>query len=208
MLNLPLKRYGVGLIGLVSLVGGAVTVLGFPKPNVVAQSWQLEIWYEQPRPIAITENDGRVHWYWYLPYKVVNTTGEERLFIPEVTVATDQGDIVTAGQKIPGAVFKAIAADLDNVLLENPIDVVGKLLQGDDMAKESVAIWRAFESDVDQLTIFFTGLSGETAIMVNPLTGELQVLLKTLMLQFAMPGTDMHPQGQKLVSSEENWVMR
>ena len=208
MANLPLKRYGVGLIGLVSLVGGAVTVLGFPKPNVVAQSWQLEIRCEPPRPIAITENDGLVHWYWYVPYKVVNNTGEERLFIPEVTVATDQGDIITAGQQIPGAVFKAIASDLDNVLLRNPIDVIGKLLQGDDMAKESVAIWAAFESDVDQLTVFFTGLSGETTIMVNPLTGESQVLRKTLMLHFAMPGTGVHPQGQKLVSSDEKWVMR
>ncbi|MEM8496165.1 MAG: hypothetical protein AAF663_12355, partial [Planctomycetota bacterium] len=114
----------------------------------------------------------RTTWYWYLPYKVVNHTNEDRLFIPEVTVMDNHGRIVTAGRKIPQNVYPAIAERLGNELLESPDDVLGRLLQGDDFAKESVAIWPASSRDVDEFTVFFAGADGETKQLLSPSTGE------------------------------------
>ena len=206
MLNRPGKV--TPMIFSAVLAAAGLSALAFPEPDIVSKSWQLDVTYQHPRVIAIKGIDGRTHWYWYLTYKVVNHTGQERFFMPEVTIATDRGDIITAGVNVPASVFTAIREKLDNPLLENPIDVVDKILQGPDMARESVAIWPAFDHDVDRMDVFFTGLSGETKVVTHPLTGEPIPLRKTLMLQYDTPGTGTHPQDQALLLRDETWIMR
>lgn len=144
----------------------------FAEPSIINPTWEFELEVNPPRAIAVTDRNGLNSWYWYLPYKVVNNTGEDRLFIPEVTVMDNNGRIVTAGRRIPQNVFPAIANRLNNSLLESPDDVLGRLLQGEDFAKESVAIWPASPRDVDEFTVFFAGADGETKQLLSPLTGE------------------------------------
>ncbi len=182
--------------------------LARPEPSIVPRSWQLDITYQQPRPIAIRDVEGNTRWYWYMPYRVVNNSGQERFFSPEITIATDRGDIVVANDKIPGAVYDAVAAKLDNPLLENPLTVVGKILLGEDYARNTVAIWPAFEHDVDTVNIFIAGLSGETAAIEHPETGDPIVLRKTLQIDFATPGTEVHPQRQPVEPQGARWIMR
>ncbi len=202
------KRFAVAATAMGVLACGTLSALGFPEPHIVPQSWQLDLTYQTPRLISIEGIGGRPQWFWYMTYKVVNNTGRERLFIPEVTIATDAGDIISAGTDVPATVFTAIRQKLDNPLLESSIDVVGKLLQGEDLAKETVAIWPAFDHDVDQVNIFITGVSGETAIIQHPRTGETLTLRKTLMLRYATPGTDVPPRDQDIQPAGEQWVMR
>ena len=56
-------------------------------------------------------------------------TDEDLLFIPEITVANDTGDIINAGENVPPTVFPAIKKRLGNPLLLSPVEVVGKQLR-------------------------------------------------------------------------------
>ena len=49
---------------------------------------------------------------------------------------------------------------------------VGRILQGEDNARESVVVWPASEHDVDAFEVFISGLSGETAVVMDPVTGQ------------------------------------
>lgn len=144
----------------------------FAEPSIINPTWEFDLEVNPPQAIAVTDSNGLNTWYWYLPYKVVNNTGEDRLFIPEVTVLDNNGRIVTAGRRIPQNVYPAIAERLGNPLLESPDDVLGRLLQGEDFAKESVAIWPASLRDVDEITVFLAGADGETKQLLSPRTGE------------------------------------
>lgn len=144
----------------------------FAEPSIINPTWEFELDVKNPQPIAVPGANGRMVWYWYLPYQVINNTNEDRLFIPEVSVMDNHGRIVTAGRKIPQNVFPAIAERLGNPLLESPDDVLGRLLQGEDFAKDSVAIWPASPRDVDEFTVFFAGADGETKLLLSPRTGK------------------------------------
>lgn len=180
----------------------------FPEPAIVSDSWQLDFEHGQPQAIAVTALDGDTHWYWYLPYKVTNHTGEDRLFIPEFTIYTDAGDLLTAGRGVPAYVFAAVQKQIGNDLLESPVQVVGQLLRGDDYAKQSVAIWPALGHDVDEVTLFIGGLSGETQTIHNPLTGDRVLVRRTLMLNYRTPGNYPTPENQPVIFAGDREVMR
>ncbi len=189
-------------------VGGATPVAGFPEPAIVSKAWAYELSHDPPRPIAVRGIGGRIQWFWFVTYKVVNNTGEERLFVPEVTIYTDTGKIFSAGQNVPAIAFNAIKAWVENELLENSTEIIGRFLQGPDHAKEGVAIWPTSMEDVDHITLFFSGLSGETQATTNPATGDRVVLRKTLMVEYDLPGTTSDIQNQPVVYRAHRWVMR
>ena len=180
----------------------------FEEPNIVSRDWQYEFSHDPPRAIAVYGIGGRVSWYWYITYKVINETGDERLFVPEVIIYTNTGKIFPTGRNVPAAAFAAIQEKLENPLLESPAEIIGRLLQGTDHAKEGVAIWPAPTEDVDRITVFFSGLSGETKAIKHPLSGKRIVLRKTLMIDYHLPGTSQRVQYQPVVPEGEHWVMR
>lgn len=190
------------------LLGPAPRTHAYPEPSVAPRSWQLHFTHRKPTAIAVRDIGGELRWFWYLPYKVVNHTDRERLFLPEATIATDRGDIIPAGTGVPPAVFKAVDRQLENPLLEDPIEVIGRLLIGEDNARESVIIWPAFEHDVDEIRVFIAGLSGETQVTQHPLTGEEIVMRKTLMLTYELPGTGASAESQTITLADKRWVMR
>jgi len=208
----PLPAVPVCLIAaLVTLGLTAPTAQGFPEPAIVSPSWQLDFSYDRPEPIAVPGIDGEVRWYWYMPYQVVNHTGAERLFIPEITIADDRGAVLPADQGIPPAVFAAVKDRLKNPHLESAVEIVGRLLQGEDYARDGVAIWPAegfIERDADEMIVFIGGLSGETAQTTNPQTGETIMLRRTRMLRFALPGDFESPERQPVLLMQERDVMR
>ena len=104
------KHTLLGCTMLAAILAWQTTAPAFEEAGAVPKSWQLEFTHDQPRTLAVTLPDGSVRWYWYMAYKVVNNTGADRMFIPEFTIATDAGDIITAGQNVPAAVYPAVAA--------------------------------------------------------------------------------------------------
>ena len=200
----------------------------YATPAAVSDAWTYGLEVATPRAISVDNV-----WYWYMPYKVTNDTGADRLFVPEVTLTNDHGEILTAGRRIPPAVFNAVADRLANPLLESPDDVVGTLLQGRDFAKESVAIWPVSPLDIDEFTVFFAGADGEVRPLVSPSTGEPvmvpatdpvtgevmtdadgQPLQRPVLMQrnrafvFATPGTAVSPELQPVRLLREYAVMR
>lgn len=190
------------------LAAGSPAAWAAPEPSTVNPSWSLGFTFDKPAPVSITDEDGHVRWFWYMPYKVVNNTGEDQLFIPEIVIYNDAGQIIPAGQGVPITVFPKVKHLLNNPLLKDSIDIVGKLLKGEDFAKEGVAIWPASDEDVDSFTVFIGGIHGETQTVENPRTGEEQVLRRTLMLRFETPGNFDTPQQQPVKLLEERDVMR
>ncbi len=180
----------------------------YPEPAIVSPSWSLDVQVQSPAAISIEDVDGSIRWFWYVSYKVVNPTNEDLLFIPEITIANDLGQIITAGENVPPTVFPAIKKRLGNPLLLSPIQVVGKLLQGKDFAREGVAIWPAPEGDVDAFSVFIAGLNGETQNIANPLTGESVLVRRTLMLDYKSPGNFARPQDQPIIEAGRREVMR
>jgi len=183
-------------------------ILGYPEPAIVSPSWSLKFEFNEPRPIAVKTLKDTIQWYWYMPYEVVNLTGKDRLFIPEITIATDSGQIITAGRDVPPAVFNLIKEQLQNPLLESPIEIVGKILQGEDYAREGVAIWPAFGEDVDEFTVFFAGHSGENATVQNPVTKQNVLMRRTNLRRFSTPGNHPNPEAQPVILIEQTDVMR
>ena len=196
--------------GAVLLVVFVVTcwAKAFPRPAIVSDAWHLEFTHSIPKTISVVGADGQARWYWYITYKVQNDTGEDQLFVPEVTVATDSGLILAAGKDVPAGVFGAVKQQLEQPLLESSAKVIGRILQGPDHAKEGVAIWPAPDEDVDRFTIFVAGLSGETRKIEHPVTGEPVLLRKTLMLEYNVPGTPASLQDQTVIEVGSGWVMR
>lgn len=176
----------------------------YPEPSVSSRAWRFDFAHETPKPIFVNQR-----WYWYMTYKVTNHSGTERIFVPDITVVTDAGDTIIAGKDVPVGVYTAIKDATGNRLLESPILVVGRLLQGEDNARESVAIWPANTSkDIDQYKVFVAGISGELAVTQNAKTNEDVVLRRTLMLTFDLPGTNVPIQKQPVVPHGKEWVMR
>lgn len=204
------KKSFLALLIAVVLTGAMFTreSAAFPEAATAPRAWQLDFTFDKPQAIAITGIDGKVRWYWYIAYKVQNESGRDRYYIPEIALSTDQGDIITAGKDVPITVFAAIKERIGNKLLVSPIKVVGKILLGEDMARESVIVWPAFDHDIDQFTVFVSGLSGETQVITNPKTNEPVSVRRTLMIDYKMPGTGGSPQNQAVVPAGKTWIMR
>jgi len=184
-----------------------------PEPALVSKSWEFKVSFSTPKAIAVRNLQGEYEWFWYMAYKVVNNSGQERLFIPDITIASDQGDIMPAGKNVRTAVFDDIKKHLGNKLLDSPTSVVGQLLQGEDNAKESVAIWPASKHNIDRISIFFAGLSGETIVVTAPDPADtsktLETLVtKTLMIDYELPGFPISPQDQTVQYKGQKWIMR
>jgi len=179
-----------------------------PEPEIVSSSWQLDFKYDTPQAIAVRDIDGTIKWYWYMTYLVTNNSEDDQLFVPDITIVDDSGRLLTDGQDVPTSVFRAIREKLESTTLLSSSQIVGKMLQGDDFAREGVVIWPVSDEDVDEVRIFVAGLSGETAEVVDPLTEETMLLRRTFMLRFATPGDAVSPEDQNIRLVQEREVMR
>ena len=180
-----------------------------PEPALVSESWELEFRYDDPKIIRVrVPGETRPKLYWYIKYSVANNTGAERLFIPDVLVYTDKGDLQIAGKGVLPEVFESIRDYLRNPLLESPITVVGQLRQGQDNARDSVFIWPVPKHDVDSYRIFIGGLSGETHVVLDPKTEKRYLLRKTLMVDYKTPGDSSHAENKPVRKQKEVWILR
>jgi hypothetical protein len=201
------------LVGLVLAIR-TDALRAYPEPSIVSKSWQLDFTYSDPRPIAVKNADGQTQWYWVMPYEVTNNTGEERVFAPDFLVTTEAGDLINAGRDIGGEAFAAIKEKLNDRHLEDPVRIVGKILQGEDYTKHGIAVWPVMDHDAVKMTLFISGLSGETATIPHPTEkndkGQPKpvVLVKTLQLNYELPGTPKRPQDQTVVAAGKTWIMR
>ena len=201
------------LLALTLLAPGLATGQTAPEPARVTTAWMLDFEHQQPRVISFREPDGNVRWFWYMPYKVVNNTNEIQSFIPDVTVAYDNGAIIDADKSIPASVFRLVHERVGNPLMQSPAEVAGDMLDGEDYAREAVAIWEhpneAERGPTGEMRIFFAGLSGETRSIAHPVNADETIVLhRTRMLRYSLPGRPATPRQQPVVLEDTRDVMR
>ena len=197
----------------------------YPKPLIVPLEWEFKIELGELRPIAVRlpdKNTDQV--FWYLRYTVTNKSDKDHIFVPEFVLYTDTGQVIRSDKKTPGTVFDKVTKLYNDPLMKAPSAMTGKLLQGQDNAKSSVAIWPDFDPNAGQVSIFVGGLSGETKSISLPspitvvqtdwrgrektVTKDRLLLVKTLDLQYDIPGEKSARRFLAPRLVKKRWVMR
>ncbi|HET6427357.1 MAG TPA: hypothetical protein VFJ30_03030 [Phycisphaerae bacterium] len=193
------------LVAAVALTAAVASSDAPPTPSVVPISWQLEFDYRPIESITIVppgQKEART--YWYILFTVTNKTKADQVYVPSFDLCTETGQILRAGENVPSSVFKAIVARHNNPLLTSLSEISGRILQGEDNAKDGVAIWENFDPDARKFQVFVGGLSGERAVVKLPapvtvtekddkgqprqVTKDEVILAKTLHLSYSIPG--------------------
>lgn len=182
-----------------------------PEPDPIPRRWQLSV-EAGPLRIASVDVEGTgPRAYYFLTYKVTNTTDQDLLFTPQFELGTNEGEILRSGRGVPGAVTRDVLARLDSPYIQDQTSVVGILTQGEANAKEGVVIWPVTNHHVNEVSIYGAGFSGETrAVEFTNAEGQADkaILRKTLLLRYQTPG-ELRDQGSRpLEMVEKLWIMR
>ena len=140
-------------------------------------------------------------------YTIINNSGQDILFTPSFELVADTGQVSAGFKDDHNLVFDKIKKLYNNKFLLSPSNIFGKLLQGEDNAKDGVVIFPALDTDARKFQLFVTGLSGETAEVKNPVSGKPVILQKTLELDYNVPGQaiDITPHARLDMTK---WVMK
>lgn len=193
------------IIVLLCQLGVVVAAAAYPVPSSFPIRWELEF---QPGPLRLYFDDLEEQHYWYFTYTVINRTGQDRIWAPHFVLFTDGGEILSAGTDVPERITREIYDMLGNNLIETQYAILGEILQGREHAKEGLVIWPARKLEVTELSLFISGISGETARVANPLTGENVLLRKTLQRTYLIPGNPDARGSEPADLQEERWIFR
>lgn len=163
-----------------------------PK-DIKGENWTHDLRFDHPEPIVVTTPGGEKEVYWYIVYTVTNTSGAEKNFVPTFTLYSDTSAIRRAG--VYPTVFEAIKKQRKIRFLENAVQMIGKILPGEDNARTGVAIFAPLDRETDRFTIFVEGLSGQyierpraDAPADAPPDQKVVRLRKTLAIEYKLPG--------------------
>ena len=194
------------ILGLALTATTRLTAAPEPAPIPPTGTWELTFKNFSPERFDTVENGKKVT-YWYLRYTVTNNTGRAVLFTPDFELLTDSGQAAVAYKGVDRATYGKIKALWNSKLLESPFEILGRLLEGDDNARDGVAIWANIDGDARFFTILVQGLSNETTTTKNPLTGAEVVLQKTLQLDYKIPGQQIGIDPKPEFKGKK-WVMK
>jgi hypothetical protein len=158
---------------------------GYPKATDRAHRWQLRL---DTGDLRFYRDQDTGDGYWILIYEVTNETKEDHRWIPHFDLVTDKGEIIADGDDVPRNILLTILDIFGDPLLKSQSDASGPLLQGEENAIRGLAIWKAGHEDVREIQIFAAGVSGDTAEVVHPLTGEKIKLHRVLQLSWFVNG--------------------
>ena len=236
-------RYGFWMSAAVMLVAGLGAATGWAQdisakaaekaidtadpdvvdPNLIkGEKYTLDFQFDRPEPIVVTGPTGEKQIYWYVFYTVTNRTGQDRLLVPVFTLFADTGAVSRAG--IYPTVFDAIKKLRKPKFLENAVQMIGKVLVGEDNARTGVAIFAPLSFKTTKFTIFVEGLSGEFIERPGPAAqpqatpaklpeakaeaDKATRLRKTLALTYTLPSENWMTTLDQPVFKEKKWTWR
>jgi len=193
-----------------------------PKPKAVSAAWQLDFRFKDPQRLVLNvDGTDRPQTFWYIIYTITNNTGQDVIFHPEFELMTDTMQVLRANVGIDPVVFDTIRQLHRPTYpwLQRPTAVVGKILQGMDNARDSIAVWPDFDPNASSFDLFIAGLSGEITSVPNPLYDPNQpqkhpprfVLRKTMKVRYCLP-SEPATQGRAVPfrcgTPQVQWIMR
>ncbi len=181
---------------------------GYPRPGAAPRDWQLDFKYGPLKMVRLNRPGGQIRTYWYLPYTVTNNTGRDVDFYPRCHLFTDTGKLIEAGQGVDALAYPDIAALLGRGLLEEELFVRGRLLQGEENARESVIILKDFDPKAVSFKLFISGISGEQVFVTDPMSGKKHLLVKSLQLSYGLGGDRFSSVELTAGLKDEDWIMR
>ena len=204
--------------GFCAAIPGSTALANHPEPSPypLSTAWYLDFKHGTPKRIVVDVPGEKVpQAYWYLTYSVINNTGKEVDFWPEFEMVTQDGQIHRSDRGVPLEAFTAIKKSEGNDLLLPATQVAGTIHQGEDQAKDGVAIWREPMPRMGEFSIFAAGLNSES-VFVNgengkPLmdaSGQPVMLRKELELDYVIYGDEIKPELDEVHFKGEKSVMR
>jgi hypothetical protein len=192
-------------------------------PNLIkGEKWNLDFQFDRPQPIVVTGPTGEKQIYWYVLYTVTNKTGQDRTFVPVFTLFADTAAVSRAG--LYPSVFDAVKKLRRPKFLENAVQMMGKLLVGEDNARTGVAIFPPLSFKTTKFTVFVEGLSGEFIERPNPVAppqaaadkpeevkpdaDKVVRLRKTLVLTYTLPSENWMKNLDQPIFQCKKWTWR
>jgi hypothetical protein len=208
------------MCGLLLVLGGLGAMVA-PEAGAWSSSWVLDIKFYDPQRITLTlPGDTRETTFWYMLFEVTNDTGEDVEFYPSFRLVTNTLKVVEGGAEVSPSVYDAIMArhKKEHPFITTPAKITGPLLQGEDNARTSVAVFRTFDRNASGFTIYASGLSGDIVRVHNPGFDDSKeesstnprffILRRTLAITYDLPGDPETRAMAKPVRRSREWVMR
>lgn len=206
--NRRMASLGGLVLGMLALLVAVSPIVAAPEPEPVAQRWELQFEPGELRMASFDVANVGPRRFFYMTYKVVNNSGTDLLFAPAFELSNAEGDVVRSGRNVPQSVTEALVKSTQNVFMQDQIGVIGELMQGEENAKDGIAIWLADDLNPDDVVVYVAGLSGETATVTSQDGKQKFVLRKTLRLEFETPGNLIDQKSQALPLETKSWIMR
>jgi len=205
-----------------------------PQAGPMPKSWNLEFHYTDPQRIALAvPGSSEPRAYQYLLYTVVNESGRDLEFYPSFEIMTGTGARLPSELGVSPVVLAAIKKRHAEThpFLRGQTEIIGRLLQTADQAKDGVAVWPDFSANSSKFTVFVSGLSGESADIPNPgfqpdkpqtvdekladgttiprtVNPKMFTLHRTLAIHYDLPGDARTRGAAAPVRTGQEWVMR
>src|SRR3972149_844515 len=193
------RTLGVALFGF--WAGYVPSATAAPKADIATTAWQLDLEFFDPQRMTLRlPGDEHETTFWYVLYQVTNRTGKDVEFYPSFRIVTDTLQVVEGGANVSPVVYDAIKARhlRQFPFFAPPAKVTGLLLQGEENARASAAVFRTFDENAASFTLFISGLSGESVRQRNPAfdpkRGESEdnprafFMRRTLSVVYGLPG--------------------
>jgi hypothetical protein len=180
-----------------------------PEPDPVPRRWQLDVEIGPVRVLTLKDREGNSKGYLYLTYTVVNNSKEDVPFYPRFDASFGgEGAPVRSGRDVPLEITRQVRESTQNPDVQDQIAILGQLLRGRENSKVGLVVWPLVDANASEISIYWSGFSGETTVFEKPDSKEKVTLRKTLMTRYVVPGTLVKQGSTPLVEFERRWIMR
>jgi hypothetical protein len=191
-----------------------------PKAGLIGGSWELDVEFVDPQRITVPLPGGGEETYWYVIYRVVNRTGRDVAFFPSFRMVTNTLQVVDGGDGVRPAVYDRIAAlhRQQFPFFAPPAKITGTLLQGQENARESAAVFKTFSPEASSFTLYMSGFAGRIDRQTNPAFDVSKpesddnprsfLFRRTLAVMYDLPGDPQTRASATPIRRNREWVMR
>lgn len=179
-------RFFLSILILITVASWVQVSNAYPKATDRANRWQLRL---DTGDLRFYRDHESGEGYWILIYEVTNETNSDRLWVPSFELVTDRGEIIADSDNVPRVIQLRVFDMFDDPLMMSQSDAIGPILQGEENAIKSLVIWKAGREDVREVQVFADGVSGDTAEITHPITGELYKLRRVIQLSWFVNGS-------------------